>query len=46
MIQSVDELERRRLARLVRMGHTLNRVTPPPETANPEFPFTLDLRKV
>jgi hypothetical protein len=28
------------------MGHTPGRVTLPPETSNPEFPFTLDLRKV
>ena len=40
------ESESRRLARFVRMGHTPDRVAPPTETANPEFPFTLDLRKV
>jgi uncharacterized protein (DUF2126 family)/transglutaminase-like putative cysteine protease len=40
------ESESRRLARFVRMGHTPDHVTPAPETTNPEFPFTLDLRKV
>ena len=40
------ESESRRLARFVRMGHTPQRVAPPPETPNIEFPFTLDLRKV
>ena len=40
------ESESRRLARFVRMGHTPNRVTPPVEGANVEYPFTLDLRKV
>jgi uncharacterized protein (DUF2126 family) len=40
------ESESRRLARFVRMGHTPNEVSSPPETPNPEFPFTLDLRKV
>jgi uncharacterized protein (DUF2126 family) len=40
------ESESRRLARFVRMGHTPERVTPREETANPEYPFTLDLRKV
>ncbi len=40
------ESESRRLARFVRMGHTPQRVTPPADTPNTEFPFTLDLRKV
>jgi uncharacterized protein (DUF2126 family)/transglutaminase-like putative cysteine protease len=40
------ESESRRLARFVRMGHTPNRVTPPFEAPNAEYPFTLDLRKV
>jgi uncharacterized protein (DUF2126 family) len=40
------ESESRRLARFVRMGHTPNRVTPAREAENPEYPFTLDLRKV
>jgi uncharacterized protein (DUF2126 family) len=40
------ESESRRLARFVRMGHTPAGVTPAAETPNPEFPFTLDLRKV
>jgi uncharacterized protein (DUF2126 family)/transglutaminase-like putative cysteine protease len=40
------ESESRRLARFVRMGHTPDKVSVPAETPNPEFPFTLDLRKV
>jgi uncharacterized protein (DUF2126 family) len=40
------ESESRRLARFVRMGHTPNKVSTPIETPNPEYPFTLDLRKV
>jgi uncharacterized protein (DUF2126 family) len=40
------ESESRRLARFARMGHTPGRLAPPVETPNPEFPFTLDLRKV
>ncbi len=40
------ESESRRLARFVRMGHTPRRVPAPLESTNPEFPFTLDLRRV
>jgi uncharacterized protein (DUF2126 family) len=40
------ESESRRLARFVRMGHTPDQVAITSETTNPEFPFTLDLRKV
>jgi uncharacterized protein (DUF2126 family) len=40
------ESESRRLARFVRMGHTPDKVSSTTETTNPEFPFTLDLRKV
>jgi uncharacterized protein (DUF2126 family) len=40
------ESESRRLARFVRMGHSPNKVSPPPESTNAEYPFTLDLRKV
>ena len=40
------ESESRRLARFVRMGHSPNKVSPPPESPNVEYPFTLDLRKV
>jgi uncharacterized protein (DUF2126 family) len=40
------ESESRRLARFVRMGHTPDRLVSPLESPNPEFPFTLDLRKV
>jgi uncharacterized protein (DUF2126 family) len=40
------ESESRRLARFVRMGHTPGRITPPQEPPNPDYPFTLDLRRV
>jgi uncharacterized protein (DUF2126 family) len=39
------ESESRRLARFFRMGHTPGRVSPAPEGASPEHPFTLDLRR-
>jgi uncharacterized protein (DUF2126 family) len=38
------ESESRRRARFFRMGHTPGHLAPPQEAANPEFPFTLDLR--
>jgi uncharacterized protein (DUF2126 family)/transglutaminase-like putative cysteine protease len=37
--------EGRRLARFLRMGHTPSRVEARPEQPNPNFPFTLDLRR-
>jgi uncharacterized protein (DUF2126 family) len=37
--------EGRRLARFVKMGHTPGRVELRPEERNPNFPFTLDLRR-
>jgi uncharacterized protein (DUF2126 family) len=37
--------ESRRLARFVRMGHTPGRIEARPEERNPDFPFTLDLRR-
>ena len=39
------ESESRRRARFFRMGHTPGYLAPPQETGNPEFPFTLDLRR-
>jgi uncharacterized protein (DUF2126 family)/transglutaminase-like putative cysteine protease len=39
------ESESRRRARFFRMGHTPGYLSPPQESPNPDFPFTLDLRK-
>lgn len=38
------EAEGRRLARFLQMGHTPGKLTIEPQTRNPNFPFTLDLR--
>jgi uncharacterized protein (DUF2126 family) len=39
------EAESRRLARFFDIGHTPGLLEPVPETRNPDFPFTLDLRR-
>ena len=39
------EAEGRRLARFLQIGHTPGRVVVRPEPRNPNFPFTLDLRR-
>ena len=39
------ESESRRRARFFRMGHTPGYLAPPHEAPNPDFPFTLDLRR-
>jgi uncharacterized protein (DUF2126 family) len=39
------EAESRRLARFLRMGHSPGTAAIPPLHIEPEFPFTLDLRK-
>ncbi len=40
------EAESRRLARFFRLGHTPGKISVKPAKLNPDFPFTLDLRKV
>ena len=39
------EAEARRLARFFRTGHTPGRMSVPDEERNPDFAFTLDLRR-
>ena len=39
------EAESRRLARFFRMGHTPGAMAPQAASVDPDFPFTLDLRK-
>ena len=40
-----NEAEARRLGRFEARGHTAGAYVPQPETPNPEFPMTLDLRR-
>ena len=42
---NANEAEARRLARFFRVGHTPGTMNVQPEARNPNFPFTLDLRR-
>jgi uncharacterized protein (DUF2126 family)/transglutaminase-like putative cysteine protease len=43
---NANEAEGRRLARFFKFGHTIGPVEAPAEARNPDFPLTLDLRRV